>query len=414
MRIGAEIVETARNGAHSSTNGRGVPNPKSEIRNPKLPGPKSEIRNPKLVRLLWLVAVVLAGGAGVARAERIKDIVEIKGVRGNPLWGYGLVVGLRGTGDDSPASRRALANILRRGGLTLSPADLKSKSIASVLVTAELPAFARAGSTIDVRVSAIGDAASLEGGTLQMTPLQGADAQVYAVAQGALVLGGFVASGQSSSITKNHPTVARIPAGANVEREELSEFVEDGCIVYQLRYPDFTTVQRLAAAINAVYPASASAEDAGTVKFKLPAKTRKDEIIGVIDRIGALQVEVDQPALVVINERTGTVVVGENVSISMVAISHGNLSIVTQEKDYVSQPLPFSDTGTTEKTHRTDIKVVEDRGGPGGPLQVIPRKVTVAELARALNAMGLTPRDLISIFEALREAGALQAQIKVM
>jgi len=356
-----------------------------------------------------LVAAMLLPGVPT-RAERIKDIVDIQGVRSNPLVGYGLVVGLNGTGDDSTVSRRALANILRRSGLVLAPKDVSSKNIASVLVTAVLPPFARKGSTIDVTISAIGSASSLQGGTLLMTPLIGADLQVYAVAQGPLSVGGFAASGESSSVSKNHPTVGRIPNGATVEKEELAEFVENGRITLQLRNSDFSTADKIANVINALYPGSSIAVDAGTVLVQIPRTITRGNLTGFIDQIGTLQVEVDLPALVVINERTGTIVVGENVGISTVAISHGNLSIITREKDYASQPPPFSKAGTTQTLHRTDIEAKEEQG----VLHVVPRQVSVSELARALNAMGLTPRDLISIFEVLRQAGALQARLKII
>ncbi|HUS47770.1 MAG TPA: flagellar basal body P-ring protein FlgI [Phycisphaerae bacterium] len=362
-------------------------------------------------RLVAIAVVVLALvlPAPQAGAERIKDIVNIKGIRGNPLHGYGLVIGLNGTGDNSALSRRALTNILRRSGLVLKPDDLASKNIASVLVTAELPPFSRNGAKIDVTVSAIGDASSLQGGTLLMTGLVGADGQVYAVSQGAISVGGFAATGQAGSVSNNHPTVGRIPSGATVEREELATFVENGHITLQLRNDDFTTAQRIAEAIQTVFPRSVTALDAGAVRVEVPQKLSRRELVGFIDRVLALEVKVDQPAVVVINERTGTIIVGERVTISSVAISHGNLSIVTQEKDYVSQPLPLSKTGTTEKVHRTDIKTVEEKSA----LVVMPR-VSVSELAKALNAMGLTPRDLIAIFEALRQAGALQAELKII
>lgn len=358
----------------------------------------------------WLGMVCILAAAAAASGERIKDVVDIKGVRANPLWGYGLVIGLNGTGDNSVVSRRALTNILRRTGLVLTPEDLTSKNIASVLVTAELPPFGRTGTQIDVTVSAIGSASSLQGGTLLLTPLVGADGQTYAVAQGSLSVGGFAASGESASVSKNHATVGRIPSGANIEREEIADFVENGAMVLQLRNPDFATAQNVCQSINAAFPKSAVTVDAGTVKVCVPPKLAKGELVNFVQKVGALETAVDHPALVIINERTGTIIVGENVKISTVAISHGNLSIVTQEKDTVKQPQPFSNTGTTEKEHRTDIKVIEEKGA----LHVMPRQVSVAELARALNALGLTPRDLISIFEALRQAGALQAQLQIM
>jgi flagellar P-ring protein precursor FlgI len=358
--------------------------------------------------IVLLAAIGLTAVPG--RGERIKDIVEIEGVRGNPIWGYGLVVGLNGTGDNSEASKRALVNILRHAPLVLEPGDISSKNIASVMVTAELGPFSRRGSKIDVTVSAIGSATSLQGGTLLMAPLMGADQEVYAVAQGSITTGGFAAAGKAGSVSKNHPTVGIISGGATVEKEELASFVNNGQINLQLRYPDFTTVERIAQAINKVYPASATTLDAGSVKLDIPRNLRQGDLSGFIDRIGALEVEVDQPAVVIINERTGTIVVGEKVTISTVAISHGSLSIITKEREQVSQPLPLSKTGTTEKVQRTDVTVIEQ----GGALQVVPRPLTVAELARALNAMGLTPRDLAAIFEALRKAGALQAELKIM
>ncbi|MCX5682514.1 MAG: flagellar basal body P-ring protein FlgI [Planctomycetota bacterium] len=360
----------------------------------------------------WVtVAIVVATLAAPAYAERVKDIADVKGIRSNPLQGYGLVVGLNGTGDDSAVSKRMLTNLLRRYGLVMSPLDVASKNMAFVTVTAELGPFSRAGTTIDVTISSAGNSTSLQGGTLLLTPLQGADGQVYAVAQGPMTLGGFSASGAKSSVSQNHATVGRIPNGASVEREELATFLdESGAITLSLRNPDFSTAEAVRTAVNGLYPASAETLDGGTIRVHVPADRARKELAALVDKIGNLDVKVDSPAVVVINERTGTVVVGQNVGISMVAISHGNLSIITQEKEDVSQPQPFSKTGTTEKTQRTEITAVEEMG----TLRVMPHQVSVAELARALNAMGLSPRDLVSIFEALRQAGALQAQLKVM
>ncbi len=354
-----------------------------------------------------LIALLLAAAA--APGERIKDITDLKGVRGNPLWGYGLVVGLNGTGDNSNISKRALTNILRRSGMTLSPDDISSKNIASVIVTTELPPFARRGSSINVTVNTIGSASSLQGGTLLMTPLLGADGQTYAVAQGPLSVGGFSASGEKSTVTKNHVTVGRIPNGATVEREELADFVENGEIALELQNPDFGTAAEIAKVINKTYPQAAHAPDAKLVRIKIPSKIKKDKIADFVDAVGKLEAKVDFPAVVVINERTGTVIVGQNVGISTVAISIGNLSIITEEKDFVSQPQPFSNTGSTEKVQRTEIKASEERGG----LHVVSRSVSVSDLVRAINAMGLTPRDLISIFQELKNAGALQAKLVI-
>ncbi len=358
-----------------------------------------------------LAAVVLAAlAAAPARAERIKDIATVQGVRSNPIQGYGLVVGLNGTGDGGTLSSRMLANALRRHHLAVDPADVVTDNVAAVVVRAELPPFARCGQQIDVEVSAIGGATSLQGGSLLMTPLRGADGQVYGVAHGPVIIGGFSASGDRASIQQNHVTVGRIPGGANVEREELAETFQSGGVTLNLVNPDYTTAEEVRAAVNAIYPGAAETLDGGTVHVRVPPSLRRAELAHFIDRISRLEVQVDSPAVVVINERTGTVVVGENVGVSTVAISHGNLSIITQEKDYISQPLPFSRAGTSERTQRTEITAVEGEGA----LHVVERKVSVSELARALNAMGLTPRDLISIFEALRQAGALQAQIKAM
>ncbi len=361
-----------------------------------------------MVKALTIALAVLLT-CGAVQAERIKDIADIKGVRGNPLWAYGLVVGLSGSGDNSAASKRALTNMLRRSGMVLEPDDLSSKNIASVIVTGELPAFGAAGTQIDVTISAIGNCSSLQGGTLMLTPLVGADGQVYAVAQGPISIGGFSAAGESASVSKNHPTVGRIPNGATVEKEEIATFIENGRMSLQLRMPDFTTAERTTEAINKVYPGAAQTVNAGTIRVDVPPKLGRKELAGFIDRVSNLDVKVDLPAIVVINEKTGTIVVGEKVSITSATIMHGNLSLVTQEKENVSQPQPFSNTGTTEKTHETKIKAVEDRA----KLLTMPQ-VSVAELARALTAMGMTPRDLIAIFQALKDAGALQATLKIM
>jgi len=356
-----------------------------------------------------IILGVLAMASLPARAERVKDIVDIQGIRGNQLNGIGLVVGLNGTGDNSDTSRRWLANYLKKNGSTFQPDQVASKNIASVIVTAELGPFSRKGSRISITISATGNTTSLQGGTLLLTELKGADGQTYAVAQGQVTIGGFAASGENASVSKNHPTVGIIRDGATVEREELATFVEKGMITLNLRNADFTTAERMSKEINNVYPNSTVVEDGGTVKIEVPKKFAKSDIAKFIDTIGALDVKVDYPAVVVINERTGAIVVGENVKISSVAIALGSLTIVKSEKEYVSQPNEFAD-GKTEKVNRTEMNVNEGDGS----LKYIPRQVSVAELAKALNSMGLSARDLITIFEMLHEAGALQAQIKTM
>jgi flagellar P-ring protein precursor FlgI len=367
-----------------------------------------------------LFLVILLNFAGAGRCERIKDIVDIQGVRSNPLTGIGLVIGLAGTGDSTVLSRQMLTNILRGSGLVLSPSDLSGGNIAVVMVTAELGPFAREGSRIDVDVSTIGDAKSLQGGILLPTPMkgldgEGLDGQVYAVAQGPVSIGGWAASGDKASITKNHQTVGRIPGGATVEKEELATFVEylggHRFVTLNLRNEDFSTANQISHAINATYKDSAAVVDAATIKIKVPDEINQSNIADFIHNITKLEVTVDMPAVVVINERTGTIVVGEKVGISAVAISQGSLVVKIKETEFVSQPVaPFSDSGTTEKVPETIIGVEEREGY----LIPVAKVVTVADLAKTLNAIGATPRDLIAIFNALKKAGALQAKLVIM
>jgi flagellar P-ring protein precursor FlgI len=347
--------------------------------------------------------------------ERIKDIVDIHGVRSNPIQGVGLVIGLSGTGDSTILSRQMLTSILRDSGIVLTPSDLSGGNIAVVMVTTELGPFDRQGARIDVDVSTIGDAKSLQGGMLLPTPLEGLDGQVYAVAQGGVSIGGWSATGSNASITKNHQTVGRIPDGAIVEREEIATFIEhirgNGIITFNIRNSDFSTAQRICEAINRVYQDSAFVVDAGTVKVKIPDEINETGIAGFIDEITLRQVKIDVPAVVVINERTGTIVVGENVGISAVAISQGSLVVKIKETEIVSQPIaPFSDSGTTERVPDTVIGVEEKEGY----LIPVTRSVTISELAKTLNAIGATPRDMIAIFNALKKAGALQAKLVIM
>ena len=353
--------------------------------------------------------------SSTGRCERIKDIVDIQGLRGNPLRGVGLVVGLANSGDTSLLSRQILTNVLRDSGLVLNPSDLSGGNIAVVMVTAELGPFAREGSRIDVEVSAIGDAKSLQGGTLLPTPLKGLDDQVYAIAEGGVSIGGWTASGDKASVTKNHQTVGLIPNVAIVEEYEFDIFVENiACqrvVTLNLRNHDFSTAERISKVINQDYPDSAVVADAGTIRVKIPPKISSDGITGFIADITKLDVKVDIPAVVVINERTGTIVVGENVGISAVAISQGSLVVKIAETERVVQPVaPFSDSGTTERIPETTIGVEEQ------PAHLIPvsRSVTVSELAKSLNGIGATPSDMIAIFNALKAAGALQANLVTM
>lgn len=359
-----------------------------------------------------LLALAVLGTAG---GERIKDIANIQGVRSNSLQGYGLVVGLADTGDTLLPSRQMLTNLLRRSGLVFNPDDLKSENMAIVSVTAELGPFAREGSRLDVTVSSLGDAESLAGGTLLLTELKGADEQVYATASGSLFTGSWSASGANAKASKNHPTVARIPGGGIVEKAEIATFIErtskNRFFTLNLRNNDFATANRIRQAVDQHYPDSTYVADAGTIRVRIPDTISEMDLAGFIAEINQLQVTVDTPAVVVINERTGTIVVGENVGISTVAVSQGSLVVKVKEQKNVSQPnTPFTGGATTAVTDETLLQVEESEGF----LVPIQKTVTVSELAKALNAIGATPRDLISIFNALKEAGALQAELKIM
>ena len=362
---------------------------------------------------LMLLFVILLTAVEAGQCERIKDIVEIQGVRSNPLTGVGLVIGLANTGDEAQPSQQMLTNILRNSGVVLSPDDIAGSSIAIVMVTAELGPFAREGSRIDVDVSAVGDAESLQGGILLPTPLKGLDGQVYAVANGAISLGGWGVSGKQASIKKNHLTVGR--GGAIVERSEIADFVENIAgqrfITLNLINSDFSTAERISKVINKTYANNAVVVDAGTVKVKVPDQINQTGIAGFIVDITEFEVKVDIPAVVVINERTGTIVVGENVGISSVAISQGSLVVKIKETQNVFQPTAtFSDAGETKVVDETILGAQEGKGY----LVPVPRVVTVSDLAKVLNAIGATPTDLVAIFNALRKAGALQARLEIM
>jgi flagellar P-ring protein precursor FlgI len=367
-----------------------------------------------IMALMMCVFLVCVFMAGTGQCERIKDIVDIQGLRSNSLTGVGLIVGLASTGDSTLLWRQMLTNMLRDSGLVLSPSDFTGGNIAVVWVTAELGPFAREGSRIDVDVSAIGDAKSLQGGKLLPTQLKGLDGQVYAIADGGISIGGWTASGDKASITKNHQTVGRIPGGAVVEKEEIATFVENigghRLITFNLRNSDFSTAEQISKAINQDYANSAIVVDAGTVKVKIPSEISQAAIAGFIVDIRKHEVKVDVPAVVVINERTGTIVIGENVGISAVAISQGSLVVKIKEMPIISQPTaPFSDAGQTAVVEDTLIGIEEK-----GYLIPMSRSVTVSELAKSLNGIGATPTDLIAIFNALKKAGALQAKLVIM
>ncbi len=359
-----------------------------------------------------LAALAMMAGAGAADAQsRIKDIASVEGVRSNQLVGYGLVVGLNGTGDslrNAPFTRQSLEGMTERLGVNIRGANANTKNTAAVLVTAELPPFSTPGARIDVGVASLGDAKSLLGGTLIVTSLQGADGQVYAVAQGSVQTGSVSGSGGSgSSVTRGVPTAGRIASGATVEAE--TGFNLDGMaeVRLTLRNPDFTTAQRVAAAINQTYPGTALAENGSVVALRAPAQFG---MAGFISRVENLPVAVDTPAKVIIDEVNGVIVMGESVRVSTVAIAQGNLTISVQESPQVVQPAPFSQ-GQTAVVPQSDVTVEEQLGRE---MRIVNGSTSLATLVNGLNALGVSPRDMISILQAIKAAGALQAELEVM
>jgi flagellar P-ring protein precursor FlgI len=363
--------------------------------------------------LLAAVAVTAMMTGQVAAASRIKDIADFEGVRENQLIGYGLVVGLQGTGDslrNAPFTRQSLTAMLERLGVTTRDLNLNTKNVAAVMVTANLPAFSNQGARIDVTVSALGDAKSLAGGQLLVTPLVGADQQVYAVAQGAIAIGGFSASGSSgSSVTQGVPTAGRIASGGLIERELHFDIASQRELRLALRNPDFTTARRVAEAINtAVGGQAARATNPGSVAVTRPEGFQGD-MVALLTRIESLPIDPDLPAKIVIDETSGVVVMGENVRVSTVAIAQGALTISVSEQPGVSQPAPLSQ-GETVVVPQSDVTVEEERGG----LALVRGGVPLKDLVDGLNALGVSPRDMISILQALKTAGAIQAEIEVM
>ena len=356
-----------------------------------------------LVLLAWPGSLF---GSGI----KLRDLVMISGARDNQLVGYGLVAGLAGDGDkDQLYTKQAVANILLRYGINIPASVLSQKNVAVVIVTADIPPFLKNGTRIDVTVASMGDAKSLTGGVLLQTPLLGADGKVYAVAQGPLVLGGFAAGdggAGGATVTKNHPTTAQIVNGALVEREIPTQFVHDRSVELLLRDPSFNSAATIAAAINEVFTNSAHAEDSSSVKVHLPDGT-EDEPVEFVARLNMIEVVPDTPARIIINERTGTIVATAAIHISSCAVACGNITINVAQSLDVSQPQPFSNTGTTTVTPRTSTSVTEAKSS----LVTMQELPTVEKVAAALNALGATPRDMMSIFEAMKQAGALQAEL---
>ncbi|HVV85933.1 MAG TPA: flagellar basal body P-ring protein FlgI [Kofleriaceae bacterium] len=354
-------------------------------------------------------AVALAtAGARPVHADRIKDLATVQGVRGNALVGYGLVTGLAGTGDDSALVKQSVAQALKALGTTVNAADIKAKNVAAVMITAELPPFARSGQRIDVNVSSMGAAKSLAGGTLVKALLEDDGGRVWAIAQGPVAVGGFLVEAGAGTERKNHVTAARIPDGAIVEREAPTR-MPDHQVVLLLDHPDFTTASRIATAIQADLGAgSALARDAGSVVVPVPLDWR-DNVAGLVAHLEAIEANPDQAARVVVDERTGTVVIGGNVSLTTAAIAYGGLSVTIRETPEVSQPAPLG-RGETKVVPRTAMSVTEEPG----ELHTVGPAASVADVASALNALGAKPRDLIAILQALVRAGALHAQLEVM
>ncbi len=366
-----------------------------------------------LAGLLGLMMVLFAA-LPAESASRIKDIVDFEGIRENQLVGYGLVVGLNGTGDklaDGHFTKESMQSMLNRLGVQTTDAGLASNNVAAVMVTANLPPFSRQGSRIDVTISALGTATNLLGGTLLVTPMLGADGEVYAVAQGQVAVGGFTAGGAAETVTKGVPTSARIANGGIIEREVPFEIGNLDVVKLSLKNPDFTTARRIAQAINAFLGTAAAAPtDPKTVQLEVPASYRRN-VVNLLTDVEQLRVEPDQMARVLIDEQSGTIVMGENVRISTVAIAQGSLTIRITETAQVSQPGPFAEVGTTTTVNRTDVEVEEDADAR---LTVFNDGVTLQDLVNGLNQLGIGPRDMITILQAIKAAGALQAEIQVM
>ena len=366
----------------------------------------------RFLACLLLVICAFLPGLGVAAPARIKDLVDIDGVRGNDLLGYGLVVGLNNTGDslrNSPFTEDAIVNLLERLGVNVTGEQIRARNVAAVLVTGSLPPFARAGSQMDVTVSAIGDAKSLMGGTLVLTPLNAADGQIYAVAQGSIIAGGIVAEGEASSVTQGVPTSGLIPSGARVEREVAYDFNQAAELRLALRNPDFTTAARIERAINgSVGERIARMLDSGTVQLDL-AGFGIDRPALLMAQIENIEVQTSTRARVVVDQRSGTIILGENVRISRVAVTQGSITLRVEEEPLVVQPNPFAN-GQTVVIPRTDASIEED---PGTGLALVETSVSLPEVVSGLNALGVSANDMIDILKSIKAAGALHAEFIV-
>ncbi len=362
-------------------------------------------------RARWVLGLAgLSCLSAALGASRLKDLTLIEGGRDNQLVGYGLAVGLAGEGDSNAASTlRSVANVLQRYGITINQTDIKAKNVAAVMLTADIGAFLKTGARIDVTVSSMGDAKTLQGGVLLQSPLLGADGRVYAVAQGAIAIGGFsggAGGAGGATVTKNHPTVGVISNGAIVEREIPAVFVHDETVRLLLHNPDFTSAARMAEAINVKWPAAASAIDSATISIHLPADFRGHDV-AFIAALSEIEAEPDTLARIVINERTGTIVATSTVRLSPVAIALGSLTITVTSNQGVSQPNAFNNSGQTATVQSTQTSVNESKGG----FAVINSPPTIERLAAALNALGVSTREMMAIFQSLKRSGALQAEL---
>jgi flagellar P-ring protein FlgI len=390
-------------------NGESSP-PRTKMNSPWNAGGISFV-HPTLLTFIFLLAFVFnASSDGV----RLRDLVMVAGARDNQLVGFGLVAGLAGDGDKDPIyTQQTIANMLQRYGVNVQPvlAQVSAKNVAVVMVTADIPAFIKQGARIDVQIASMGDAKSLQGGVLLQTPLLGADNKVYAVAQGPIAVGGFTVGtggGGGASVTKNHPTVAQIISGAIVEREIPAQIIRDDTVELLLREPSFISVALTADAINQVFTNSAHAIDSTSVQVHMPESARNNPM-DFIAALEDIEISPDTPARVIINERTGTIVATADVKISSCAVACGNITINIASTPQVSQPSPFSQTGRTVVTSTTTTDVTENKA----TLVPLPELPTVEKVAAALNALGVTPRDMMAIFQALKQAGALQADLLI-
>ncbi len=357
-----------------------------------------------------VILISCFGFAATLQAARVKDLTLIEGGRDNQLVGYGILVGLAGDGDSNAATTlRSISNVLQRYGLSVDATDVKSKNVAAVMITAEISAFLKPGSRIDVTISSMGDAKSLQGGVLLQTPLLGADGQVYAVAQGPAAVGGFLGGAGGAggaTVQKNHPTVGAISGGAIVEREIIATFVQDNTLRLLLHNPDFTSAARMADSINGRWPGAANPVDAATVSVNLPPDYRGRDVAFIAD-LGEVETTTDTLARIVINERTGTIVATSTVRLSRVAIAHGSLTITVASNLGVSQPNAFNNTGQTAVVPSTQTAVNETKGG----FTIVEEEPTIERLAAALNSLGVSTREMMAIFQSLKRSGALQAEL---